>query len=33
MKKILILCDTFYPDRTSGAKLLNDLTINLSKKK
>lgn len=32
MKKILILCDTFYPDRTSGAKLLNDLTINLSKK-
>lgn len=32
MKKILIVSDTFYPERTSGAKLLYDLTNELKKK-
>ncbi len=32
MKKILIISDTFYPDTTSGAKLLNDLANELKKK-
>ncbi len=32
MKKILLVCDTYFPDKTSGAKLLNDLSSELSKK-
>ena len=32
-KNILLLCDTFFPDRTSGAKLLYELSNELSKKK
>lgn len=31
MKRILIVCDTFYPDKTSGAKLLYDLSNELKK--
>tara|TARA_B100000989_G_scaffold277910_1_gene239228 strand:+ start:10749 stop:11918 length:1170 start_codon:yes stop_codon:yes gene_type:complete len=30
-KKVLLLCDTYYPDKTSGAKLLFDLSGSLSK--
>ena len=30
-KKILLVCDTFLPDKTSGAKLLYDLSNKLSK--
>ena len=30
-KNILLVCDTFFPDKTSGAKLLYDLSNKLSK--
>ena len=30
--KVLIFCDTFYPEKNSAAKLLNDLSIFISKK-
>ena len=30
-KNILLICDTFFPDKTSGAKLLYDLSNKLSK--
>jgi hypothetical protein len=32
LKNILIVSDTFYPNKTSGAKLLFDLTNELKKK-
>ena len=30
-KNIIFVCDTFFPDKTSGAKLLYDLSNKLSK--
>ena len=33
IKKILILTDTYYPDKTSGAKLLLDLQTSLKDRK
>ena len=32
MKNVLIIIDTFKPDMTSGAKLIDDLSIGLIKK-
>lgn len=32
MKNIVIVSDTFVPDKTSGARLLEDLALELSKK-
>jgi len=30
LKKILLVCDTYFPDKTSGAKLLQELCHGLS---